>query len=155
MRIIALFAAASICLASHPLAGQTGPRGSAVTRVATPLREAPSVESRAFATIPPKTNVNASSCTDGWCAVQYQNFSGHVIQVFLQFPPPAALSETSIGGTGRGYTNSRGEHVASPMRTLDGQPPAGASAKCRDDTFSFSRSRRGTCSHHGGVAQWL
>jgi hypothetical protein len=33
--------------------------------------------------------------------------------------------------------------------------PAGASAKCRDGTYSFSQSRRGTCSRHGGVAEWL
>jgi hypothetical protein len=154
MRIIALFAAASICLVSQPVTGQKGPQGAAVTRVATPLREAPSVEARAYATIPPKTSVTATSCTDGWCAVQYQNFSGHVVQVFLRFPPPS-LSDQPTASVGLGYTNSRGEHVASPMRTVDGQPPAGASAKCRDGTFSFSRSRSGTCSHHGGVGQWL
>jgi hypothetical protein len=33
--------------------------------------------------------------------------------------------------------------------------PAGASAKCRDGTYSFSQHRRGTCSHHGGVGSWL
>jgi hypothetical protein len=33
--------------------------------------------------------------------------------------------------------------------------PAGASAVCRDGTYSFSQSRSGTCSHHGGVARWL
>jgi len=33
--------------------------------------------------------------------------------------------------------------------------PAGASAKCRDGTYSFSEHHRGTCSHHGGVASWL
>lgn len=33
--------------------------------------------------------------------------------------------------------------------------PSGASAICRDGTYSFSQSRRGTCSHHGGVAKWL
>jgi hypothetical protein len=33
--------------------------------------------------------------------------------------------------------------------------PAGASALCRDGSYSFSAHRRGTCSHHGGVAQWL
>lgn len=31
----------------------------------------------------------------------------------------------------------------------------GATAICRDGTYSFSASRSGTCSHHGGVAQWL
>ena len=155
MRVTALFAAASICLASHPLAGQAGPQRSAVTRVETRLREAPSVESGVLATIPPKTNVNATSCADGWCAVQYRNYSGHVIQVYLRFPPPPALSQKPVATMGRGYTNSRGEHVASPTRTADGQPPAGASAQCRDESYSFSRSRSGTCSHHGGVARWL
>ncbi len=29
-----------------------------------------------------------------------------------------------------------------------------ATAKCRDDSLSYSASRRGTCSHHGGVAVW-
>jgi hypothetical protein len=33
--------------------------------------------------------------------------------------------------------------------------PQGATVQCRDGTYSFSRSRRGTCSHHGGVAKWL
>lgn len=33
--------------------------------------------------------------------------------------------------------------------------PAGATAQCNDGTYSFSRSRRGTCSHHNGVARWL
>lgn len=52
--------------------------------------------------------------------------------------------------SGNGYTNSQGNHVPSP-----GSDPSGASAKCRDGTYSYSQSRRGTCSHHGGVAQWL
>jgi hypothetical protein len=34
-------------------------------------------------------------------------------------------------------------------------PPPGATARCRDGTYSFSQHRSGTCSHHGGVAQWL
>jgi hypothetical protein len=33
--------------------------------------------------------------------------------------------------------------------------PAGATARCNDGTYSFSQHRRGTCSHHGGVAVWL
>ena len=31
---------------------------------------------------------------------------------------------------------------------------SGASAKCRDGSLSYSAHRRGTCSHHGGVAVW-
>jgi hypothetical protein len=33
--------------------------------------------------------------------------------------------------------------------------PSGATALCRDGSYSFSRHRQGTCSHHGGVGQWL
>jgi Protein of unknown function (DUF3761) len=36
----------------------------------------------------------------------------------------------------------------------DGAPP-GATARCRDGTYSFSQHHQGTCSHHGGVAAWL
>src|SRR5262245_43809525 len=32
--------------------------------------------------------------------------------------------------------------------------PRGATAICRDGTYSYSQSRRGTYSHHGGVARW-
>ncbi|WP_405863554.1 DUF3761 domain-containing protein [Streptomyces sp. NBC_00005] len=35
------------------------------------------------------------------------------------------------------------------------QAPAGATAQCSDGTYSYSAHRRGTCSHHGGVAVWL
>lgn len=34
-------------------------------------------------------------------------------------------------------------------------PPPGATARCRDGTYSFSQHHSGTCSHHGGVAKWL
>jgi hypothetical protein len=30
-----------------------------------------------------------------------------------------------------------------------------ATARCRDSSLSFSAHRCGTCSHHGGVAQFL
>jgi hypothetical protein len=51
------------------------------------------------------------------------------------------------------YVNSRGHCVPRPRRSA--RPPAGATAQCRDGTYSFSQSRRGTCSWHGGVRRWL
>jgi len=51
------------------------------------------------------------------------------------------------------YVNSKGETVKRPENCS--AAPQGATAQCRDGTYSFSRSRRGTCSHHGGVAKWL
>jgi hypothetical protein len=36
-----------------------------------------------------------------------------------------------------------------------GTDAAGATAKCKDGTYSHAASRRGACSRHGGVAEWL
>lgn len=51
------------------------------------------------------------------------------------------------------YTNSDGNAVHSPA--YSNTVPAGATAQCRDGTYSFSQHRSGTCSSHGGVAIWL
>lgn len=68
--------------------------------------------------------------------------------------PAAAPQESQLTEQGH-YTNKAGAVVHSPAHSVTGQTPAGASAKCRDGSFSFSQNHRGTCSHHGGVASWL
>lgn len=67
---------------------------------------------------------------------------------------PAALNEDALLEH-KHYTNKKGHTVHSPAHSKSGKAPEGASAKCGDGTYSFSQSRRGTCSHHGGVVQWL
>lgn len=56
-------------------------------------------------------------------------------------------------GSAKGYINKDGKFIPSP--TKSNTPPDGATAKCKDNTWSFSQNRRGTCSGHGGVARWL
>jgi hypothetical protein len=51
------------------------------------------------------------------------------------------------------YVNSKGQRVPRPENCS--AAPKGATARCRDGSYSFSQSRRGTCSHHGGVSEWL
>ena len=51
------------------------------------------------------------------------------------------------------YTNTYGNKVHSPA--YSNSVPTGASARCRDGSYSFSQNRRGTCSRHGGVDEWL
>jgi hypothetical protein len=43
----------------------------------------------------------------------------------------------------------------SKSSNLQSFPQAKPTAICRDGTYSYSSNRRGTCSHHGGVARWL
>ena len=45
------------------------------------------------------------------------------------------------------YTNSAGQRVQSPTQLSS--VPAGATAQCRDESYSFSHNQSGTCSHHG------
>jgi uncharacterized protein YgiM (DUF1202 family) len=55
--------------------------------------------------------------------------------------------------TGRSYVNVDGVRVPSPV--FSETRPDGATARCRDGSYSFSQHRRGTCSYHGGVAEWF
>ena len=73
-------------------------------------------------------------------------------------PAPATTntgtSDTNLSNTNT-YTNVDGNTVHSPAASTDGTIPAGATAQCVDGTYSFSQHHSGTCSGHGGVAQWL
>lgn len=64
-----------------------------------------------------------------------------------QVPKEAGLSNDNY------YKNVDGNKIHSPA--YSNSVPTGATAQCRDGTYSFSQHRSGTCSHHGGVAQWL
>ncbi len=53
----------------------------------------------------------------------------------------------------RTYVNTDGLEVQSP--TAYKAPPPGACAICNDGEYSQSKHRKGTCSRHGGVKEWL
>jgi len=122
----------------------------AYTMASVRLREKPFANARALAALPQGTAVRLYSCSQGGCSVAVSQLAGYLLEEFLSAQAPQAATSQ-----GRGYINSQGEWVPSPTRTADGKPPEGATAHCRDGTFSFSRTRQGTCSHHGGVAEWL
>lgn len=65
----------------------------------------------------------------------------------------STASHSSGTTNGNGYVNSKGNYISSPKKS--NTKPNGATAKCRDGTWSFSQSTRGTCSRHGGVGSWL
>ena len=91
-------------------------------------------------------------------AVRRSNIVALALFLFAAGPSPltsAVQARARIGAVCGGdfYVNSSGHCVRRPVEAPSA--PAGASARCRDGTYSFSEHRRGTCSHHGGVAEWL
>lgn len=82
----------------------------------------------------------AATCTYSWTA------------------PPPPVVRSSSGGTSSGAPGGSGTSDGSGSSSGGGQEvPAtgGPTAICNDGTASYSQHRSGTCSHHGGVGQWL
>lgn len=77
-------------------------------------------------------------------------------QAFTQTPSHyvPAPNESQLIEHGH-YTNKSGQSVHSPAHSKDGKVPPGASAQCRDGSYSFSQHHSGTCSGHHGVANWM
>jgi len=57
---------------------------------------------------------------------------------------------SNCAGNQTHYTNRDGHRIAVP-----GQTSTGATARCRDGSWSYSQHRNGTCSQQGGVREWL
>ena len=77
-----------------------------------------------------------------------------VSPAFAYVAPGATPNEADLSNHNT-YRNRDGNTVHAPARSLSGKAPEGATARCRDGTYSFSRHHSGTCSRHGGVAGWL
>lgn len=65
---------------------------------------------------------------------------------------PIAASASTCHATPGSYTDVDGDTVHRPVCVTTHQ--AGETAICNDGSHSFSRHHAGTCSHHGGVAEW-
>jgi uncharacterized protein YraI len=112
------------------------------------MRADASTDSRVLTTVPSGRRVEVRACAVEWCWVEYGGRTGYVAERYLS---PAARV---VRAASEGYRSALGNFVPSPKPGTAGAPP-GATALCRDGTYSFSQSRSGTCSHHGGVAKWL
>ena len=153
MRLAQFLSLASLALPTASARAQDTLSASdtvAYTTTIVTVRAKPFANAQSLGRVDGAALVRLYTCSNGWCSIAAGRFAGYVPKEYLS-PRPSAVVQRA----GPGYVNSRGEWVPSPVRTPNDSPPAGASARCRDGTYSFSRSRRGTCSHHGGVADWL
>jgi len=130
-----------------------------MTSVNINLRTTPHIEENVICIIPKGTILSVDYTNQEyseWIKIDYNGKSGYVYSKYIINPEVKNNSNyhyNQSGSSVKYYTNSKGEKVQSP--TYYNSPPAGATAECKDGTYSFSRSRRGTCSHHGGVKRWL
>lgn len=124
------------------------------------FRTGPAVSENKICLLPKGTVIAIVQDTveyENWTRISYNGEIGYVSNSSLKSTPTSSAkygySSTPTSKEVTYYTNSRGTKVQSP--TYYSTTPAGATATCNDGTYSFSRSRRGTCSHHGGVRVWL
>ena len=145
-------------------------KGSAFVRYVTTnlnMRYGPGTNYGVITMLPSGTSVEIDEdCDCKWVLIEYHGTIGYVSTKYLSKVPSrrnvrgrnnTRIVQRQIGfasrSGGRYYINVDGYRVQSP--TYYDATPAGARALCRDGSYSFSRNRRGTCSHHGGVARWL
>lgn len=118
------------------------------------LREKPNAKSDVLIVLPKGTEIKVEKFNPNtWVLISHNGNVGYVHSKYLTDKKQQFAKFSTPSGAVKYYTNSRGERVQSP--THYNSIPAGATARCVDGTYSFSKSRRGTCSGHGGVAQWL
>jgi hypothetical protein len=70
-------------------------------------------------------------------------------------PAPSTLPTPAAAPATAPVTVKPAPAAAAPAASAGNTDPAGATAKCKDGTYSKSQHRSGTCSGHGGVAQWM
>lgn len=81
-------------------------------------------------------------------------FLGLLAAISASLAPTSAVDARTYHSCGlNSYVNVSGHCVHRPVRAMT--TPEGATARCRDGTYSFSEHHRGTCSWHGGVAARL
>ena len=114
---------------------------------AAPAAAAPAAPAASGATSTCKDGTTSTSTGKGTC-------SGHGGVQKATPGTPAAAAPAAAAATPAAAKSSTGAHSA-PTAAAGNTDPTGATAKCKDGTYSKSQHHSGTCSSHGGVAQWL
>jgi Protein of unknown function (DUF3761) len=70
-------------------------------------------------------------------------------------PAPAAPAGAMTAAKPAAAAKSATASKSAPTAAASNTDPTGATAKCKDGTYSKSQHHSGTCSSHGGVAEWL
>lgn len=109
-------------------------------------------------------------CDCEWVCVAFNNHYGYIRSDILQKEKhdnvesqklvvkesPQSSNQQSHPAYSSSPVSSKKTNASVPVSNVtNNTPPDGATALCRDGTYSFSKNHKGTCSWHGGVAKWL
>jgi hypothetical protein len=153
-------------LASNPLAAtpfnpvakrdfQTKNKSKSATVIAENigLRQTANQNGKVIQALPQDANVEIIKQKGTWFYVRILGRTGWVQGDAIRIQEDNSADYTApLLGKSALLRKSRGVSPQTINRTAGGGE---ASARCADGTLSYSAHRRGTCSHHGGVAEWF
>jgi len=64
-------------------------------------------------------------------------------------------SKSEVKATTKAAKTATAPVATASKTTASNTDPTGATAKCKDGTYSHAQTHRGACSRHGGVSEWL
>jgi hypothetical protein len=103
-------------------------------------------------TLPVAASVEVIRQKGAWFYVAYRGAKGWMHGNAIRYDNQNnSLTETPSIPKSDSKSSTYNEYKPAPIEKSDS---SGATAKCRDGRLSYSQNRRGTCSHHGGVAVW-
>lgn len=74
-----------------------------------------------------------------------------VLMLAMTISLPASFQTTQDSGQQQSSTSADKSTGKGNKKSSESK---GATAKCKDGTYSYAKHHQGACSHHGGVAQW-
>jgi hypothetical protein len=137
--------------------GHGGVQKAASTKAATaaPAAAAPAAPAASGTPTTCKDGTTSTATGRGACSghggVQKASKSKPASDEAAAAPAPAATAPA----TGTPAAAKPSASKSAPTATATNTDPTGATAKCKDGTYSKSKHHSGTCSSHGGVAEWL
>jgi predicted lipid-binding transport protein (Tim44 family) len=103
-----------------------------------------------FAATDTSTTPPAKTCGKGY--VLEGTKCVHTKKATAATPAPAATAPAATPTTAAPSAKATSAKSSTKVSNKD---PAGATAKCKDGTYSHATHASGTCSRHGGVDTWM
>ena len=100
-----------------------------------------------------ENSLHAQICSDKMSIVEAQR---EISTNWLQYSG-AAVAPKNNSQINQPISSTGTVKITQPIVTqpqIINQKPVGATAQCKDNLYSFSKTRSGTCSGHGGVKAW-